>query len=77
MADDSSLDKILDRLPYSDCTGRRRFVAGGILLTGTIVIFSDDVKNYLGAEIGTAQLLGSQILLFAAVLILYALGNLT
>jgi hypothetical protein len=76
VADDSSLDKILDRLPYSDGTGRRRFVSGGILLTGIIVVFLGDFKIYLvGLE--AKSLVGSPIILLAAVLILYALGNLT
>jgi len=77
VSDNSSLDKVLDRLPYADGTGRRRFVAGGILLIGIIIIFADKFGTLFKiADIELSTLLGSPIILLAAVLILYALGNL-
>ncbi len=37
---DSTIDKILEKLPYSDGSLRRRFVSGGIVMVGLLVIGS-------------------------------------
>ncbi len=87
MAD--TIDKILDKLPYSDGSLRRRFVSGGIVLVGAFVIslilystkaneslkFLDGIKIIFN-DFETRDILKSPILVGIAVLSVYALGNL-
>lgn len=82
-----TIDKILDKLPYSDGSLRRRFVSGGIVIVGALVIslilssykeeplFIAKIKQIFETTEPT-DILKSPILVGIAVLSVYALGNL-
>lgn len=72
---DEIMDKILDRLPIFDGSGRRRFVAGGIILIGITVPNWDTLQQALGGlEVG--DILTSPMIAAGAVLMVYAIGSL-
>ena len=82
-----TIDKILEKLPYSDGSLRRRFVSGGIVIVGALVIslilysykeeplFIAKIKQIFESTKPT-DIFTSPILLGIAVLSVYALGNL-
>lgn len=72
-----SLDKLIDHLPFLDGTGRRRFVAGGIILIGVAVQNPELFKALLGVEdLDIRAILGSPVIAGGAVLLVYAIGSL-
>jgi hypothetical protein len=72
-----SIDKLIDHLPFLDGAGRRRFVAGGIILIGVAVQNPDLFKDILGLEeLDVADILGSPVIAGGAVLLVYAIGSL-
>ena len=72
---EEKMDKILDRLPYFDGSGRRRFVAGGIILIGIAVPNWDGLQTVLGdVEIG--DIVTSPTIAAGALLLVYAIGSL-
>ena len=67
--------KILDRVPFLDGSGRRRFVAGGIILIGIAAPNWGQLQTALGG-LGVADILGSPLIAAGAVLMVYAIGSL-
>ena len=70
----STIDKILEKLPYSDGSLRRRFVSGGIVLAGIFILCSGTIKPII-KEVGYGSILASPMVAFASRLLIYALGN--
>ncbi|MBT3371274.1 MAG: hypothetical protein HOE98_23610 [Rhodospirillaceae bacterium] len=72
-----AIEKIIDHLPFLDGSGRRRFVAGGIILIGVAVqnsaIFQEIVKTQ---KLDIAVILGSPVIAGGAILLVYAIGSL-
>jgi len=68
------LELLLDKLPYSDGGGRRRFVAGGMFLIGIAILNWSSFQGVLGTQIQVMDLLKSTVVLAGSVLIVYSLG---
>ena len=68
----TTLDKIVDRLSYSDGSGRRRFVAGGIVVVGLVAIhwayFKDEVDIDKWGDILTSPVFAAAALAFIYVI---------
>ena len=64
----------LERLPYTDGSGRRRFVAGGILLIGIAFFNWPSVRAAVG-EVNATDIIGIPVIAAGAVLVVYALGS--
>ncbi len=72
-----SVEKIVEHLPFLDGSGRRRFVAGGIILIGVAAQNPDLFKAMLGMdELEIGDILGSPVIAGGAVLLVYAIGSL-
>jgi len=70
----SSIEAVLDRLPIFDGAGRRRFVSGGVLLIGLVLLLMNSQSDMV-VPIETLQLIGTPTLTLAAVLIVYSIGT--
>ncbi|NQY11297.1 MAG: hypothetical protein HRT71_17500 [Flavobacteriales bacterium] len=72
------IDKFLDKLPYTDGTGRIKFIAGSVVLIGILYMYSEIVpaKIVALAELDLADFISSPSLIAGAILIVYAIGNL-
>ena len=70
----SALDRMLNRLPYSDGTGRRRLVAGGIVLIG-IVVFNWEAVGIAVGDVEVVDIVTSPLIVIGAVLLVYAIGS--
>ena len=48
-----AIEKILDKLPYADGSGRRRLISGGVLFLGLMILFYDQQKleSIVGMEL--------------------------
>jgi hypothetical protein len=75
--DDTQLDKLLERMPYADGSGRRRLVTGGIVLVGIAIILfkADALANFGDVEVDLMTVLGSPTLLLIVILAVYATGS--
>jgi hypothetical protein len=74
---ESQLEKLFDRLlPYSDGSGRRRFVAGGILVVGGALLNWDLVRSALGTEVHFIDVIKSPVIAGGMLLLVYAVGTL-
>lgn len=72
-----SMDRIFDHLPFFDGSGRRRFVAGGIILIGIVAQNSEMIANFLGEEkLQLTTIIGSPVIAGGAILLVYAIGSL-
>lgn len=72
-----AIEKIIDHLPFLDGSGRRRFVAGGIILIGIALQNTDTFKAVLRVEdLDIGDILGSPLIAGGAVLLVYAIGSL-
>lgn len=72
-----AIDKLIDHLPFFDGAGRRRFVAGGIILIGVAMQDPDMFRAVLGTEeLDIKVILGSPVIAGGAVLLVYAIGSL-
>lgn len=72
-----SIEKLAEHLPFMDGSGRRRFVAGGIILIGIAVQNSNTIKSLIDFQgFGLKEILGSPVLAGGVVLLIYAVGSL-
>lgn len=72
-----SVEKIVDHLPFLDGSGRRRFVAGGIILIGVAAQNPELFKAMLGMDtLEIGDILGSPVIAGGAILLVYAIGSL-
>jgi hypothetical protein len=71
---DSELEKLLERVPYSDGSTRRRLVAGAILAIGIVCVQWSSLRAVL-ADVQTKDLLASPVLALGGVIAIYALGS--
>ena len=70
-------DKILDRIPFFDGSGRRRFVSGGIVLIGIVALNWGALGGAL-KPLGTfdaKDFIASPMIALIVVLMIYALGS--
>lgn len=76
--DQSTIKTLLDKLPYADGTGRRRFVSGSLIVIALYVFYWADVpkdtKDSLGFQ-SLSELLKSPSTIVAVVLLIYSVGN--
>lgn len=69
-------DRLLDCLPFLDGSGRRRFVAGGIILIGIAGFNWNSIREGLGS-LELKDLFTSPIIASGALLLVYAIGSIT
>jgi hypothetical protein len=73
------VQRLLDRLPYSDGSGRRRFVAGGIVVIGLVLsgIVTEGIRDLAPPLLGVnaEMLFRSPLLILSVMLVVYALGT--
>jgi hypothetical protein len=74
MANDT-VDKVLERFPYADGSLRRRFIAGGIVLLGALLMHWKHLKPII-QDFGAKDLITSPIIAIGLILLIYAVGNL-
>ena len=75
----SNIDKILEKIPYSDGSFRRRLVSGCIVLIGLLVLFcSGEIASFINgsSKFDAKDLLTSPIIAGTLLLLVYAIGNL-
>ncbi len=70
----STADKLVDKLPYADGSGRRRFIAGSIILAGFTLFYWSEVQSSL-VGISFLDILRNPIVIGGIIVIIYALGN--
>ena len=68
------LEKVLERLPYSDGAGRRRIVAGGIVFIAGTFLQKDAFPSSL-AQMELKEILTSPIIIAVCLLLIYAIGS--
>jgi len=74
--DNSQLKLVLEKLPYMDGSGRRRFVTGGIILIGLLWLNWGDIGGAIRIDqIDVADFLSSPTLTFGLILLIYAIGS--
>ncbi len=76
-----TIEKVLDKLPYSDGSFRRRLVSGGIVLVGIIIVclLLSNPESFKELPIGNLTIkdfITSPIIAGVVILFVYALGNL-
>jgi hypothetical protein len=75
-----AVTKLADRLPYADGGGRRRLVAGGIVLIGLLIVHWDGIGRSVGIKLGDglkmSDVLKSPLLVAGCGLLVYAIGSL-
>jgi hypothetical protein len=71
----TSIDAILERLPYGDGALRRRFIAGGVILLGLAIGFWPSIEAF--KLTGPVALLPASVLAAFTVMLAYALGTAT
>ena len=71
---EEQLDKILDRLPFFDGSGRRRFVAGGIIFIGLAGFNWESLSGTLGS-LEVKDIFASPMIAGGALLLVYAIGS--
>ncbi|MEQ8416215.1 MAG: hypothetical protein RIB71_17175 [Imperialibacter sp.] len=65
----------MEKLPYSNGAGRRRFISGGVFFSGLLFFFWDYVSGLL-AGMNLLDLVKSPVLVAGFILMVYAVGNL-
>ena len=74
--DNKQLEVVLEKLPYMDGSGRRRFVTGGIILIGLIWLNWGSISSEIQvSDIEITDFLASPTLTFCVILMIYAIGS--
>ncbi len=74
MSEKKVLDSLSNSLPYNDGTGKRRFIAGGIVLASIAIYFWQD---FLSFQDQIDKLVKSPTFFLGLILLIYAIGNIS
>jgi len=69
------MDRLIEKLPFFDGSGRRRFVSGGLLVVAVLIMgWQETIKPEI-PEVGLKEIIASPIIAAGLVLLVYAIGT--